>query len=352
MDVQFGLGTFGDVTHGPGGIPLPYADVLRNVVAQGILADEVGVDAIVLGEHHRDDFAISAPETVLAGIATATSRILLSSGVTVLSSDDPIRVFQRFATLDALSQGRAEVIVGRGSFTESFPLFGFKLEDYQVLFEEKLNLFSELLKETPVTWSGTVRPPLSNQDVFPKSHSGNMRTWVGVGGSPESVVRAAGYGLPLMLAIIGGAPERFAPYVDLYYRALDQLDKPVQPIGVHSPGHIAKTDEAAIEEMWPHYEASFGRIGQERGWAPMTKEHYLNEVHNGALFVGSPETVARKIARVVGALGIQRFDLKYSTGPMAHETLMESVEMYGTQVIPMVRDILASGVTASKAATR
>jgi probable LLM family oxidoreductase len=352
MDVHFGLGTFGDVTHGPSGVPLPYADVLRNVVAEGVLADEVGVDAFVLGEHHRDDFAISTPETVLAGIATQTSRILLSSGVTVLSSDDPIRVFQRFATLDALSKGRAEVIVGRGSFTESFPLFGFTLEDYQVLFEEKLNLFSELLKETPVTWSGTIRPPLANQDVFPKSHSGSIRTWVGVGGSPESVVRAAGYGLPLMLAIIGGAPERFAPYVDLYYRALDQLGKPVQPIGVHSPGHIAKTDEQAIEEMWPNYEASFGRIGKERGWAPMTKEHYLNEVHNGALVVGSPETVARKIARVVGALGLQRFDLKYSTGPMAHETLMESIHLYGTQVIPMVRDILASGVTASKAASR
>lgn len=352
MDVHFGLGTFGDVTHGPSGVPLPYADVLRNVVAEGVLADEVGVDAFVLGEHHRDDFAISTPETVLAGIATQTSRILLSSGVTVLSSDDPIRVFQRFATLDALSKGRAEVIVGRGSFTESFPLFGFKLEDYQVLFEEKLNLFSELLKETPVTWSGTIRPPLANQDVFPKSHSGSIRTWVGVGGSPESVVRAAGYGLPLMLAIIGGAPERFAPYVDLYYRALDQLGKPVQPIGVHSPGHIAKSDEQAIEEMWPNYEASFGRIGKERGWAPMTKEHYLNEVHNGALVVGSPETVARKIARVVGALGLQRFDLKYSTGPMAHETLMESIHLYGTQVIPMVRDILASGVTASKAASR
>lgn len=352
MDVHFGLGTFGDVTHGPSGVPLPYADVLRNVVAEGVLADEVGVDAFVLGEHHRDDFAISTPETVLAGIATQTSRILLSSGVTVLSSDDPIRVFQRFATLDALSKGRAEVIVGRGSFTESFPLFGFKLEDYQVLFEEKLNLFSELLKETPVTWSGTIRPPLANQDVFPKSHSGSIRTWVGVGGSPESVVRAAGYGLPLMLAIIGGAPERFAPYVDLYYRALDQIGKPVQPIGVHSPGHIAKSDEQAIEEMWPNYEASFGRIGKERGWAPMTKEHYLNEVHNGALVVGSPETVARKIARVVGALGLQRFDLKYSTGPMAHETLMESIHLYGTQVIPMVRDILASGVTASKAASR
>lgn len=351
-DVHFGLGTFGDVTHGPNGVPLPYADVIRNVVAEAVRAEEVGVDAIILGEHHRDDFAISTPETILAGIATKTSRILLSSGVTVLSSDDPIRVFQRFATLDALSEGRAEVIVGRGSFTESFPLFGYKLEDYQVLFEEKLNLFSELLKETPVTWSGTTRPPLSDQEVYPKSHSGNIRTWVGVGGSPESVVRAAGYGLPLMLAIIGGAPERFAPYVDLYHRALDQLGKPAQPIGVHSPGHIAKTDEQAIEELWPQYEASFGRIGRERGWAPMTHEHYLNEVHHGALFVGSPETVARKIARAVSALGIARFDLKYATGPMAHETLLESIELYGTQVIPMVRDMLASGVAASEAAAR
>jgi len=351
-DVHFGLGTFGDVTHGPGGVPLPYADVIRNVVAQAVLADEVGVDAIILGEHHRDDFAISTPETILAGIATTTSRIILSSGVTVLSSDDPIRVFQRFATLDALSGGRAEIIAGRGSFTESFPLFGYELENYQVLFEEKLNLLSELLKETPVTWSGTTRPALSNQDVFPKSHSGSIRTWVGVGGSPESVVRAAGYGFPLMLAIIGGAPERFAPYVDLYYRALEQLGKPVQPIGMHSPGHIAQTDEQAIEELWPNYEASFGRIGRERGWAPLTKEHYLNEVHHGALFVGSPETVARKIARVVGALGVERFDLKYSTGPMSHETLMSSIEMYGTKVIPMVRDILASGVTAHEAAAR
>jgi len=270
----------------------------------------------------------------------------------VLSSDDPIRVFQRFATIDALSHGRAEIIVGRGSFTESFPLFGYKLEDYQVLFEEKLNLFAELLKETPVTWKGSIRPPLDNQEVYPKSHSGSMRTWVGVGGSPESVVRAAGYGFPLMLAIIGGAPERFVPYVELYHRALDQLGKPVQPIGVHSPGHIAQTDEQAIEELWPHYEASFGRIGRERGWAPMTKEHYLNEVHHGALFVGSPETVARKIARAVSALGLTRFDLKYATGPMPHETLLDGIELYGTTVIPMVRDMLASGVPASNAAAR
>jgi probable LLM family oxidoreductase len=348
-EVQLGLDTFGDVTHDARGVPLPYADVIRNVVAEAVLADEVGVDAITVGEHHRDDFAISTPETVLAGIATQTKRIILSSGVTVLSSDDPIRVFQRFATVDALSQGRAEIIMGRGSFTESFPLFGFELADYQVLFEEKLNLFAELLKEGPVTWSGTTRPPLNNQEVYPKSHSGAMKTWVGVGGSPESVVRAAGYGFPLMLAIIGGAPDRFAPYVDLYHRALDQLGKPTQPVGVHSPGHIAKTDEQAIEDMWPHYEAMFGRIGRERGWAPLTKEHYLNEVHHGALFVGSPETVATKIAHTLQTLGIQRFDLKYSTGPMPHEVLLESIEMYGTRVIPMVRDILASGVPASKA---
>ena len=340
--LKLGLDTFGDVTSDANGVPLPYADVIRNVVAEGVLADEVGVDAITLGEHHRDDFAVSTPETVLAATAATTERIILSSGVTVLSSDDPVRVFQRFATIDAVSQGRAEIIMGRGSFTESFPLFGFALEDYQVLFEEKLQLFAEILKEQPVSWSGTHRAPLVNQEIYPKSHSGAMRTWVGVGGSPESVVRAANYGFPLMLAIIGGAPDRFAPYVDLYHRALDQMGKPAQPVGVHSPGHLADTDEEAIEQMWPAYQAMFGRIGRERGWAPMSKEHYLNEVHHGALFVGSPETVARKIAGTVQTLGIQRFDFKYSTGPLSHETLMHSIELYGTKVMPMVHDILAS----------
>jgi len=340
--LKLGLDTFGDVTSDANGVPLPYADVIRNVVAEGVLADEVGVDAITLGEHHRDDFAVSTPETVLAAIAAKTERIILSSGVTVLSSDDPVRVFQRFATIDAVSQGRAEIIMGRGSFTESFPLFGYALEDYQVLFEEKLQLFAEILKEQPVSWSGTHRAPLVNQEIYPKSHSGAMRTWVGVGGSPESVVRAANYGFPLMLAIIGGAPDRFAPYVDLYHRALDQMGKPAQPVGVHSPGHLADTDEEAIEQMWPAYQAMFGRIGRERGWAPMTKEHYLNEVHHGALFVGSPETVARKIADTVQELGIQRFDFKYSTGPLSHEILMHSIELYGTKVMPMVHDILAS----------
>ena len=340
-NIQLGLDTFGDVTHGQHGVPLPYSQVIRNVVAEGVLADEVGVDALTLGEHHRDDFAVSTPETVLAAIAAKSSRIILSSGVTVLSSDDPVRVFQRFATLDALSEGRAEIIMGRGSFTESFPLFGHRLEDYQLLFEEKLNLCSEILKEGPVTWSGSHRASLENQEIYPKSHSGAIRTWVGVGGSPESVVRAAHYGFPLMLAIIGGASERFAPYVDLYHRALEQAGHSRQPVGVHSPGHIAATDEEAIEQMWPAYQAMFGRIGRERGWAPMTKESYLNEVHHGALYVGSVETVATKIAKTLTALGVQRFDFKYSTGPLSHEVLMNSIELYGTQVIPMVKDILS-----------
>lgn len=344
--LELGLDTFGDVTSHPDGSSKDMATVLREVVEEAVLADQVGVDSITLGEHHRDDFAISSPETVLAGIATRTSRIKLSSGVTVLSSDDPVRVFQRFATIDALSRGRAEIIVGRGSFTESFPLFGYELSQYEVLFEEKLQLLAELLKEQPVTWSGTHRRGLANQSVYPTSHSGNIRTWVGVGGSPESVVRAARYGFPLMLAIIGGPAERFAPYVDLYYRALDQLGLDRQPVGVHSPGHIAQTDEQAVEELWPHYEKMFGRIGRERGWAPMTKDHYLNEVYNGSLYVGSPETVAKKIAQAVTALGIQRFDLKYSTGPMPHETLLESIHLYGTEVIPMVRELVTASTVA------
>ncbi len=344
--VDLGIDTFGDVTREPSGELTPYAQVIREVVDQAVLADQVGIDAITLGEHHRDDFAVSTPETVLAGIATKTSRIRLSSGVTVLSSDDPIRVFQRFATVDALSEGRAEIIVGRGSFTESFPLFGYQLQDYEVLFEEKLSLLAELLKERPVTWEGTTRPPLREQEVYPKSHSGRIPTWVGVGGSPESVVRAARFGFPLMLAIIGGPHERFAPYADLYRRALNQLDSPQLPIGVHSPGHIADTDEQAIEQMWPHYEQMFGRIGRERGWAPVTKEHYLNEVHHGALVVGSPETVARKIAGAITSLGASRFDLKYSTGPMSHASLMHSIELYGTKVLPMVRELVAEAVPA------
>jgi probable LLM family oxidoreductase len=261
--------------------------------------------------------------------------------VTVLSSDDPVRVFQRFATVDALSHGRAEVILGRGSFTESFPLFGYDLRDYDVLFEEKIELFARLLEEKPVTWSGTMRAALENADVFPKTESGHLTTWVGVGGSPQSVVRAARYGLPLMLAIIGGAPERFTRYIDLYRRAAEQFGTTAHPVGMHSPGFIADTDEKAREVFWPHYRVMRDRIGALRGWPPIRREEFESEIASGSLYIGSPETVAHKIARAVKALGVGRFDLIYTAGAQPISARLRAVELYGTQVIPMVRDILA-----------
>lgn len=341
MAIEFGLDTFGDVTVGVDDAPISQAQVIRNLVAEAVLADEVGIDFIGVGEHHRVDFAVSAPEVVLAGIATATKNIHLGSAVTVLSSDDPIRVFQRFATVDALSNGRAEIILGRGSFTESFPLFGFDLGMYEQLFEEKLDLFSEILKEKPVTWAGELRPALKDQGIFPRTEGGRIPTWIGVGGSPESVVRAARYGMPLVLAIIGGDPARFAPYVDLFHRALAQLEKPDLPIAVHSPGFIADTDEQAAEQYWPHHRVMRDRIGAERGWPPSNEAEFRQEITGGSLYLGSPETVARKLATTIQTLGIQRFDLKYSAGTLPHELMMHSIELYGSKVIPMVKDMLA-----------
>lgn len=341
-ELEFGLDTFGDVTAGPDGGLLPHAAVIRNLVEQGVLADSVGIDFLGIGEHHRDDFAVSSPEMVLSAIAARTQRIRLGSAVTVLSSDDPIRVFQRFSTLDAVSQGRAEVILGRGSFTESFPLFGFALSEYETLFAEKLDLFAALISRPVVSWQGSTRPPLTNQRVFPPIEAGRLRTWIGVGGSPESVVRAARYELPLMLAIIGGDPVRFKPYVDLYNRAFTQMKAPVQPIGVHSPGYVADTDERAREEFWPHYKRMRDRIGGERGWGPMATAEFDREIEDGSLYVGSPETVARKIAATVAALGLSRFQLKYSAGTLPHEQMMHCIELYGTRVVPLVREALSA----------
>jgi probable LLM family oxidoreductase len=341
QQLDLGLDTFGDVTRGADGEPVSYPQVIRDVIEEAVLADSLGVDFFGIGEHHRSDFSVSSPEMVLAAISGRTSRIHLGSAVTVLSSDDPIRVFQRFATLDAASSGRAEVILGRGSFTESFPLFGLDLADYERLFEEKLDLFAEALKEQPITWSGSLRPPLTGQSVYPTTESGSLKTWIGVGGSPESVVRAARYGLPLLLAIIGGSPERFAPYVDLYHRALAQMEMPDLPVGVHSPGHIAETDAQAAEELWPDYKLMRDRIGAERGWGPMGRDEFEREIESGSLYVGSPETVAQKIAKTAKTLGIARFDLKYSAGPLPHATLMRSIELYGGTVIPRVRELLA-----------
>ena len=337
--VELGLGTFGDVSLGADGQANPMDQVIRDVVDEAVMADQAGVDFMGLGEHHRPDFAISAPEILLAAIAARTTRLRFGSAVTVLSSDDPIRVFQRFSTLNAISNGRAEVILGRGSFTESYALFGHDMADYDLLFEEKLDLFATLLRDAEVNWQGKTRPPLTRQKVYPPLAQ-PLTTWVGVGGSPDSVVRVVRQDLQLMLAIIGGDPHRFLPYVDLYQRAVDQLGKQIRPIGIHSPGFVAKTDEAAREALWPHYQTSFGRIGRERGWPAATKDRYLAEVSEGSLYVGSPETVARKMAATIKALGIARFDLKYATGPMPHGQLQECIRLYGEKVIPMVRDML------------
>ncbi|GEK23523.1 LLM class flavin-dependent oxidoreductase [Cellulomonas xylanilytica] len=340
--LQLGLDSFGDRPVGPDGELVSHAAAIRQVVEEAVLADQVGVDVIALGEHHRPEYSVSSPETVLAAIAARTSRLRLGSGVTVLSSDDPVRVFQRFATLDAISEGRAEVILGRGSFTESFPLFGYDLADYDVLFEEKIELFSRLLTEQPVTWSGTTRPALQDADVFPKTESGHLTTWVGVGGSPQSVVRTAQYGMPLMLAIIGGDPARFAPYVDLYRRAAEQFGTTAHPVGMHSPGFVADTDEEAVEVFWPHYRVQRDRIGALRGWPSVRREEFDAEVAGGSLYVGSPQNVAQKIARAVTALGVGRFDLIYTTGAQPADARMRNVELYGTKVIPMVRDLVAA----------
>ena len=346
--LELGLDTFGDVTYDADGRPVAPAQVIRNVVAEAVLADELGLDFIGVGEHHRDDYAISAPEVVLAAIAGQTKRIRLGSAVTVLSSDDPVRVFERFSTLDAVSGGRAEVIVGRGSFTESFPLFGYPLDQYEQLFEEKLDLFVELLKQEPVTWSGQTRAALTDQAVYPPTESGSLRTWVAVGGSPESVVRAARHGLPLMLAIIGGAPAQFRPLVDLYHRALAHFGQPELPVGVHSPGYVAATDQQALDELWPHYQTIMNRIGRERGWSPSTREQFERTAGpDGALFVGSPETVATKITKVARELGLSRFDLKYSMGTLPHEQLMNSIRLYGSEVAPQVRAQLGATVAAA-----
>lgn len=339
-EVTFGLDTFGDMSNDHDGKPITAGQTIRNLIEQGKLADEVGLNNFNVGEHHRDDFAVSAPDTVLAGLATVTKNIILGTGVTVLSSEDPVRLYQRFATIDAMSNGRTEITAGRGSFIESFPLFGYSMQDYEVLFEEKLELLKELLTEEPITWTGTTRASLSNQQVYPKTENKNIRLRVGVGGSPESVIRAARLGIPMALAIIGGDPARFAPFAKLYRDSLMKFGHQPLPISIHSPGHIAETDDEAFEQQWPNYAISFGRIGRERGWGPMSIDHFIQEVNQGSLYVGSPETVAKKVVHAIQSVGANRFDLKYVTGPTPHEQAMKSIELYATEVVPRVQAML------------
>jgi probable LLM family oxidoreductase len=348
----FGLDTFGDVTNDKDGRPITHAQTIRNLVEQGVLADEVGVDYLGIGEHHTDDFPLSAADVVLAAIAARTSRIHVGSAVTVLSSDDPVRVFQRYSTLNAISGGRAEVILGRGSSIDSFPLFGYDLARYEELFQEKTNLFAELMKGGRITWQGNTRPALHDQDVVPHLETGTMPVWIGVGGSPQSVIRAAHYGFSLMLAIIGGSPARFAPFSELYRQALEQFGRASLPVGVHSPGHVAATDEQARDEFWPYYLEVITRYSRIRGFAIPTRESFMHEIGpHGALHVGSPETVAQKIVQTLTSLDATRFDLKYGMGGLSQEALMTNIELYGTQVIPRVRELLGATAAATADAT-
>jgi probable LLM family oxidoreductase len=341
-DFEFGLDTFLPVTVDASGRPIAGDQVIRNTVEEAVLAESVGIDSFNVGEHYRPEFMDSAGHVLLAAIAGRTERIRLGTSVTVLSTQDPVRLYTEFATLDAVSSGRAQLIVGRGSLTESFPLFGFDLADYEKLFEEKLELLVRLLRDQPVTWSGEFRSPVTDQLVSPPIPDGHIPTWVGVGGSPQSVIRAARFGLPLMLAVIAGEPTRFAGHVALYKRALEQVGQPELPVGLHSLGFVAETDEEAIDTQWPYYKEQFESAARERGWRPPTYEQFQAEVDHGSMYVGSPETVANRIAAAIRSLGLSRFDLLYALGRVPHEQRMATIALYGREVIPRVRERLAA----------
>jgi probable LLM family oxidoreductase len=333
--VELGLYTFADVSLDPDGVGP--AQRLREVVEEIALADEVGLDVFGVGEHHRRDYASSAPAVILAAGAERSSRIRLTSAVSVLSSDDPVRVFQQFATLDLLSGGRAEIMAGRGSFVESFPLFGYDLADYDALFAEKLDLLLALRQDEPVTWSGQFRAPLDGAVVHPRPEGRPLPIWIAVGGTPNSVVRAGTLGLPLALAIIGGQPSSFVPLVDLYRRALEYGGHdPATPVAVHSHGYVFDDESKARAEFLPAYRRSFARIGRERGWPPMSDAQVEALIGpEGALFFGTPDTVAAKITRLRETMGIDRFELH--TSHVGHEATMRSIELFGKEVAPLVK---------------
>jgi probable LLM family oxidoreductase len=339
MELELGLNSFGEVASS-GGQDLSDAETVRLLVEEAKLADAVGLDAFSIGEHYRPGHNDTATPVLLAAMATATERIKLGTSVTVLSTNDPVRLYHQYSTLDAVSNGRAELVLGRASVIESFELFGYQLNDYEQLFEQKLDLFLRLMREESVTWSGTVRSPLTDYRPEPRMRPGGVPTWIGVGGDPNSVVRAAANGLPLMLAIIGGRPQRFAGHVDLYFRALEQFGRPRLPVGQHSLGLIADTDEEAADTWWEYWEQVVRNISAERGFYAPSKQRYQGELESGALFVGSPETVAQKIATMVRDLRISRFDLKYDIMHLPREARARTIELFGREVAPRVRELL------------
>lgn len=339
--IEIGISTFLETTPDPvSGVIMSHAERIRNAVEEIVLADQVGLDVYGIGEHHRADYASTAPAVILAAAAALTKRIRLTSAVTVLSSDDPVRVYQSFSTLDAISNGRAEIMAGRGSFIESFPLFGYSLDDYDELFDEKLELLLKIRESEIVNWSGGHRPAISNLGVYPRSVQNPLPVWIASGGNPESAIRAGMLGLPIAFAIIGGMPERFAPLVKLYKEAAKQAghDPDKLSIATHSHGFIGDTTEEAAELFYPPTKAQMNVIGSERGWPPYSR-HAYDQARSlrGALYVGDPEYVAEKIILLHRNLGINRFFLHINVGTMPHADLLHTIELLGTKVAPIVR---------------
>ncbi len=340
MGMELGIYTFGEATPDPEtGRTVTAQQRLRDLMEEIELADRVGLDVFGVGEHHRPDYVVSAPAIVLAAAAQRTGRIRLSSAVTVLGSDDPVRVFQQFATLDLLSGGRAEIMAGRGSFIESFPLFGYDLERYDELFAEKLDLLLRLREKERVTWKGSTRAPLSNAGVFPRPVQDPLPVWIAVGGTPASAARAGALGLPLALGIIGGVPERFRPFADLHREAARRAGHPRPPLSINSHGFIAEDAATAADIAFPAFAETMNRIGRERGWPPMTREQFeASRTLRGANFVGGPDEIIEKILFQFRIFGHQRFLLQFSVGTLPHEQIMRSIELFGTRVAPAVRE--------------
>lgn len=346
-ELHFGIGTFAFQTDGADGTPVTGAQVIRDVVDEAVAAERVGLDSFGIAEHYRPRMMDTAAPVILGAIAARTDALRLGTAVTVLSTQDPVRVYHDFATLDAVSGGRAQMIVGRGSAIESFPLFGHSLSDYEELFDEKLDLLTRLMRERRITWEGRFRPPLDEHTLEPGLDHGPIPIWVGVGGSTHSAVRAAKFGHPLMLGIIGGSAERFALLAHLYRQSLDAYGKPAQPVGMHVHGYIADTDEEAIEKFWPVWSGMMNDEAPKRGWAPYRRDRYEAEVAGGALYVGSPETVARRVATAMTVLGASRFDFVAGASHMPHADKKDSIERFGLDVVPRVRALLASQTTQS-----
>ncbi|HEX7420159.1 MAG TPA: LLM class flavin-dependent oxidoreductase [Thermoanaerobaculia bacterium] len=341
--MEIGVYTFADIRGG-----IDPATRLRNLMEEIELADQVGLDVFGVGEHHRPDFAVSAPAVVLAAASQRTKNIRLTSAVTVLSSDDPVRVFQEFATVDLLSGGRAEIMAGRGSFIESFPLFGYELDDYDELFAEKLDLLLKLRESEHITWSGKHRPPIDNLGVYPRPEN-KLPVWIAVGGTPNSAVRAGTLGLPMAVAIIGGMPERFAPLVSLYRDAAKRAghDPAQLPVGINSHAYIAETSQQAADEFFPAYATMMNGIGRERGWAPMSRADFeALRGPRGALAVGSPQQVVDKILFEREIFGNARFGAQISVGSLPHANTMKAIELLGTEVAPQIRAVANASVGA------